>query len=934
MARHQDSSCPCPANRYTSNHLPLTSGTRLGVYEVTGLIGVGGMGEVYKATDTNLKRAVAIKVLPASVAADAERLARFQREAEVLAALNHPNIAAIYGLERSGATSALVMELVEGDDLSQRIARGAIPLDEALPIAKQIAEALEAAHEQGITHRDLKPANIKIRSDGTVKVLDFGLAKAMEPAAGSSPSISMSPTITTPAMMTGVGVILGTAAYMSPEQAKGRVADKRSDMWAFGCVLYEMLTGRRAFEGDDVSDTLAAILRGEPDWNALPGHVPPAVRTLVQRCLVKDRRQRVADMSVAHFVLTDPATLSAPPGAPMAVLAAPPRLRWKSAMPVAAAVLSTAMLVGVGVWSLRPSSLAPAVTRFSFTLPEDQQLTLNSDVIAISPDGTRLAYAAYNRLFVRSLAEFDAHVIPGSDATSPISTPTFSPDGGWIAFYVLGERTVKRIALSGGTPETICPADPPYGMNWDASGIVLGQNSKGILRCSLGGGPPQQLATVNEREQAYGPQMLPGGTTLLFTIAQVADGATRWDKAEVVVQTLASGLRKPVVHGSGARYLRTGHLLYAHGGNVLAVPFDPVGQVVRGEPVQVVEGVRRANNSRTATVHLATSDTGTLFYIPGPAGARNMDTSLALADRLGVLTRLAVPPGPYVHVRASRDGGRLAIGTDDGKEANVSIYELAGKTSMRRLTLAGQNRFPIWSPDGQRVAFQSDREGDLAIFRQRADGTGPVERLTKPAPGEGHIPESWSPDGRLISFAVTKGADFSLWTLTVADKKAAPFGAVHSAEPIGSVFSPDGHWIVYTSTQVRYGASSPNRGIYVQPVPVSEARYQVPKQTLDFHPVWGPAGTELFFVPSAAYGRLAVVSITTPDVTFGSPVTLPARVTLDRTSAETRAYDILPDGRFIGLVPASETESSGKTVTQFRLVLNWIEELKQRVPTR
>ena len=311
---------------------------------------------------------------------------------------------------------------------------------------------------------------------------------------------------------------------------------------------------------------------------------------------------------------------------------------------------------------------------------------------------------------------------------------------------------------------------------------------------------------------------------------------------------------------------------------------------------------------------------------------------LALADRNGVLTPLAVPPGPYVHVRASRVGGRLAIGTDDGKDAIVWTYELAGKDPPWRLTLTGQNRFPIWSPDGQRVAFQSDREGDLAIFQQRADGTGPVERLTTPEPGDAHMPESWSPDGRLMSFAVRKGSAFSLWTLTVTDKKAAPFGVVQSAEPIGSVFSPDGRWIVYASTPIGGALSSPNRGIFVQPVPASGAHYQVPKQALDFHPVWGPKGTELFFVPSAVSGRLAAVSVTTrPNVTFptfGSPVALSARVTAGRMSAETRAYDILPDGRFIGVVPTSGTEPWGTAVAQFRVVLNWTEELKQRVPIR
>src|SRR6202158_1371778 len=343
--------------------MALMPGTRLGPYQILAPLGAGGMGEVYQARDGKLNREVAIKVLPEAFAEDAERLARFTREAQTLAALNHPHIAAIYGLEESGGVRALGMEFVEGDDLSQRIARGAIPLDDALPIAKQIAEALEAAHEQGIIHHDLKPANIKVRPDGTVKVLDFGLAKAMEPAAGSSPNNSMSPTLTTPAM-TQAGMILGTAAYMSPEQAKGRLADKRSDVWAFGCVLFEMLTGTRAFEGEDVSDTLAAVLRGEPNWNALPANIPSAIRTLIERCLAKERRRRAADISVAEFVLTDPGVLADPRDAPARVPAPPSTPRWKSAVPIASAVLATATLVGAGAWTLRPSTLAPAVARF------------------------------------------------------------------------------------------------------------------------------------------------------------------------------------------------------------------------------------------------------------------------------------------------------------------------------------------------------------------------------------------------------------------------------------------------------------------------------------------------------------------------------------------------------------------------------------------
>jgi Tol biopolymer transport system component len=431
--------------------------------------------------------------------------------------------------------------------------------------------------------------------------------------------------------------------------------------------------------------------------------------------------------------------------------------------------------------------------------------------------------------------------------------------------------------------------------------------------------------------------MLPGGKALLFSIATVADGVARWDKAQVVVQTTATGARKTIVDGgSGARYVQTGHLLYAIGGVVFAVPFDPVRQAVLGEPVPVVEGVRRAGNAGIATVHLVTSNTGSLVYMPGSANTATTARALALADRAGVLTRLAVPPGPYVHVRASHDGGRLAIGSDDGKEAMVWIHDLNGASAMRRLTFGGQNRFPIWSPDGQRVAFQSNREGDPAIFWQRADGTGPVERLTKPEQGDAHVPESWSPDGKLLSFSVAKGSGFSLWTVTVADGKAAPFGAVQSVEPIGSVFSPDGRWIAYASNPSAGGSVSPNRGIYVQPVPATGARYQLPKQGLDFHPVWGPKGADLFYVPSAASGQLAVVSVATqPGVTFGSPTILPARVTSSRTSGETRAHDMLPDGRFVGVIPLSEPEPSGAPAgPQFRVVINWFEELKARVPTK
>ncbi|HVQ16179.1 MAG TPA: protein kinase, partial [Vicinamibacterales bacterium] len=651
--------------------MALTPGTRLGPYEISAQIGVGGMGEVYQATDTRLKRQVAIKVLPEAVAADAERLARFQREAEVLASLNHPNIAGIHGLEKSDGTTALVLELVAGPTLAERIAEGPIPVDEALPIATQIAAALEAAHEQGIIHRDLKPSNIKLRPDGTVKVLDFGLAKAMEPTGERSSILSRSPTITTPAM-TQMGMILGTAAYMSPEQAKGRPADKRSDVWAFGCVLFETLTGRQSFEGEDISETLASVLKSEPDWAALPADVSPAIRTLLRRCLAKDRRQRISDMSIASFVLAEAATLPIQSGVRPTDGPVPHTSRWRSAA-VAAAVIGAASLVGLGAWIRWPSSEQP-VARFSFRLPDDQRFTNGGRrLVAISHDGSQVVYVANNRIYRRALSEFDSHVVPGSEVREGVLNPVFSPDGGSLAFFSNADRTLRRLTLTGGASVRICPADQPTGMSWDASGIVFGQGAGGIRRCPADGGMPEQLAKVDTDEQASGPQVLPGGEFLIFSIAKEQDGNERYDKARIVVQSLATGERRTLIEGgSEARYLPTGHLLYALGGSILAVSFDPARQMVTGGTVSVVEGVGRGPVFGTAVAHFDASDSGNLLYIPGPARLQTTEYIVAFADRSGSVTPLKAPPGFYAHVRASHDGTRVAVDTADGKEAIVS----------------------------------------------------------------------------------------------------------------------------------------------------------------------------------------------------------------------------------------------------------------------
>ena len=911
--------------------MAITPGTRLGVYEVTAQIGVGGMGEVYRAIDTKLKRQVAIKILPPSLAADADRLARFQREAEVLASLNHPHIAAIYGLEESGGMTALVMELVEGDDLSQRITRGAIPIDEALPIAKQIAEALEAAHEQGIIHRDLKPANIKVRADGTVKVLDFGLAKAMEPAVGSSPSMSMSPTITTPAM-TQAGMILGTAAYMSPEQAKGRAVDKRSDVWAFGCVLYEMCTGRRAFEGDDVSDTLARVLMKEPDWTALPTTVPAAVVTAMRRCLQKDRKQRVRDIGDVSLAL-EGAFETTVAGTAAPTLAIQPRPLWRRALPVVAAAVVASAIAGAAAWTLKPTPPL-TVSRFALMLGEGQQIAVvNNQTLAVSPDGTRLVYVANSQLYLRSMSDLEARPIPGTQGTPGTSpfAPVFSPDGQSIAFYSQVDRAVKKVAASGGAAVTICPVDiaGSFGrMNWDASGIVFGQ-VKGIMRVSANGGQPEVLVSVKDGEVMYGPQVLPGGEWLLFTLATSAT-ADGWDKAQIVVQSLTSSERRTLVSGgSDGRYLPTGHLVYALGGVLFAVPFDLPRLAVTGGPVPVVEGVKRSPGA-TGTAHFSVSGTGSLVFVPGPASTSSALSDLALVDRNGAVQPLKLPPGAYEYPRLSPDGTRIAFGTDDGKDAIVWIYDLAA-SSARRLTLGGRNRVPVWSADGERVAFQSDRDGDLGLFWQRADGTTAAERLTTPDKDTAHVPESWSPDGQTLLFSVAKGSSYAVSALSLTDKKVTPVGGIQSPIPPSATFSPDGRWVAYSATP----PGAPFASLFVQPFPTTGATYPISTGG-GFHPTWSPDGKELFYFMGGGAGQFVAVSVTTrPTFTFGNPVQVP-RPFVERGAGFERNNDITLDGtRFLGVVAAGQISTSGvPAAPQIQVVLNWFEELKARVPTK
>jgi serine/threonine-protein kinase len=897
----------------------MLTGRSVGPYEVLEHIGSGGMGHVYRAGDRTLNREVALKVLPTLFMLDPDRLARFRREAQVLAALNHPNIAAIHGFEESEGVQALVLELVEGPTLADRIAHGPIPVDEALPIARQIAEALEAAHEQGIVHRDLKPANIKVRPDGTVKVLDFGLAKAMDRAVSAGGKATISPTVTSPAAIR-MGILLGTAAYMSPEQAKGGPADKRSDVWAFGCVFYEMLTGKRAFGGEDVSDTLTSVLRDAPDWTAWPDTVPPHIRVLVEECLQKNRKERIADVSTARFVMNERRAVAAAV-LPSTIRGRQPR--WK----LAAVIAAIAAIGGVVGWSVRPSGnkVVTSITRFPILLPEDQRLQGRPSLM-ISPDGTQLIYSANQRLYLRPMSELEGRPIAGTES-DPVTSPVFSPDGRSIAFWSGRDRTLKRVAVSGGRAVTICQADGPLGMTWGTDGLVFGQAEHGIMRVSAEGGTPEVLVSVKTGEAAYAPQLLPGVRGTLFTLTSGAF----LDKPRLVVQTSTPGERKTLIdEASDGRYLPTGHMVYAVEGKLLAVSFDVRSLKVTSTPVPVIEGVARtaltATGSMTSLAQWSVSTTGSLVYIPGPAADSLFLYNLALLDRTGRTELLQLPPNAYESPRFSPDGRRIAFGINDGKNVDVWIYDLTGTNAVRRLTFGGRNRSPIWSPDGQHLAFQSDREGDLAIFSQRADLSGTAERLTKPDAGTSHVPESWSPRGDVLSFSVEKDSRFSLWILSLRDKRATPFGAAASDIPAASAFSSDGRWVAY-QTGHRSGADV-RPTVFAQPFPATGAMHQIPNS--GGAPVWSGDGRDLFYTVGPREWVVASVTLQ-PSFAAGNPIRLPNGELQVWRPDWRRHHDMTRDGRRIGLIPSDKSLIPGNT-RLIQVVLNWFEELKQRVP--
>jgi eukaryotic-like serine/threonine-protein kinase len=911
--------------------MSLSAGTRLGPYEILSAIGAGGMGEVYCARDTKLNRGVAIKVLPESLATDPERLARFSREAQVLAALNHPNIAHIHGFEDSTGVPALVMELVEGPTLADRVARGPIPIDEALPIAKQIAEALEAAHEQGIIHRDLKPANIKVRADGTVKVLDFGLAKALDPVAASEAAAALtnSPTITSPAL-TARGVILGTAAYMSPEQAKGRPADKRSDVWAFGAVLYELLTGRRAFTGEGVSDTLAHILMTEPDWTALPANTPAGIRQLLRRCLEKDRKRRLADAADARLEIEDalasPTVETAAPGTAQS--------RRVAAAPIVLALAGGALIASLGTWAAtRPVPQAPVLpSRFAIEPPPAQSLFVSSfdRDLALSPDARYLVYRTGGTgnggpLMVRAIDVLDAQPLTG---ITNARIPFFSPDSRWIGFFDLDE--LKKVPVTGGPAITICrfTGPGPRGASWgDDNTIVFATNDRktGLLRVSADGGEPTVLTTPDAKqheEDHLFPSVLPRGRGVLFTIT-----TGQVETAQVAVLDLKTGKRKTLIPGgSAAEYVdsstgsgQPGYLVYAVAGTLRAVRFDLERLEVLSDPARAVEYVMVGSNG---AANYAVSRSGTLVYAPGGAAAR----SLVWVDRQGHETPLKTPPRAYAIPRLSPDGTRVALDIRD-QENDIWIWNLTRETLTRLTSDPGNDAEPVWTPDGQRLLFSSTRTGVSDLYWQAADGTGTADRLTNTSIN----PTSVTPDGTRVIGSDTPPTtqwDVVVFPLLSPARHAGP--GPSSVKPLiqspfterNAEISPDGRFLAYESNE------SGRNEIYVRPFPeVERGRWQVSTGG-GTQAAWARNGRELFYLDGSS--RLTTVPVQTTGATFSAGN--PARV-FDRAYAMPvgfRTYDVSPDGQRFLMIKDDQNATAAAIV----VVLNWQEGLKRLVPTK
>jgi serine/threonine-protein kinase len=893
-------------NKDNVKELDLGVGAQISHYRVTGKLGAGGMGEVYRGLDSKLNREVAIKVLPESFAQDPERIARFQREAQVLASLNHPNIAAIYGIEESNGIRALVMELVEGPTLADRIAMGRIPLDESLIIIRQIADALEVAHERGVIHRDLKPANVKVTPDDKVKVLDFGLAKIASPEKPYS-DLSHSPT-----MLQGTqdGVILGTAAYMSPEQAKGKIVDKRSDIWAFGCLMFEMLSGKQTFCGETLTDTLASVVRGEPDWDDLPENTPANIVSLIRRCLTKDPKQRLRDIGDARFELDR----SDEPRRSVSTPLKPAVPRWRIPI-VAATVIIAALAAGFLLnkfFGARESQAQPVV-RLIYTIPSNQLPSApQRNRLAISPDGSKIVYAANERLYVRALDSLEAVELAGTEGAMG---PFFSPDGQWVGF--LARPHLKKVPINGGAAVPICAVADPIGANWGRDNtILIGGVYAGILRVSANGGNPEIVVPPAPSLSYLHPQFLPDGKSFLFQRGRPGN----YDFNELVMRSFDKDEETVLLRGGyDYQYLKSGYLLHAQGArnqrlDLSIVGFDVKARSTVGNSAIVVRNVR--DSSAGSSSNFAVSDLGTLIYLTAPAGDGS-GTKLAAVDRSGKSFLLPVEVRDYSDPRVSPNGRFVALHLQ-GDQNDVWVADVERGALTRISFNDGEDETPAWSPDGRTVAWASSRSNLLrGIFRRPADGSG-SEELIWSLDKHCHV-RDWSSDGKtLVIEILDPNTSGDIWRLNLEGTPTASPFLQSSFNERNSRLSPDGKWLAYVSDE------SGRDEVYVQSFPQGGSKLQVTSSGGD-QPVWSHDGNKLFI---RAGGSIQ-------EVVFrpGTPPSISAMTSLFQDHFENpqagghTGYDVFPDGRFL-MIQSQALPGSREEIV---VVVNWIAEVKKEL---
>ena len=881
-------------------------GKTLAHYQITSQIGKGGMGEVYQAKDQKLGRDVAIKVLPPEFAKDADRVARFQREAKLLASLNHPNIAAIHGLEDSEGTHFLVMELIEGDTLADRIKSSPIPIEEALKLALQIAEALEAAHEKGVIHRDLKPANIKVTPDGKIKVLDFGLAKAF---AGEQSDLNMSNSPTLSDMATQQGVILGTAAYMSPEQARGKEVDKRADIWAFGVVLFEMLTGQPLFAGGDVTSTLARVLEREPDFSALPVNLHPKIIEMLERCLEKDPKDRYSGISDARVdiqkVLADPSGVLVKP-----VTAEAPQRKLRTMLPwVAVTAIICLIIAGVAGWLLKPAP--PQVMRSEYELPDDQEFSLSASgypLLAISPDGSKMVYCTNKGLLLRKMDEWNATFIDGTDGNSLF--PFFSPDSQWIGYLSETDGKLKKVDVGGGDPKTLCDAKSKGGFSWSPDNKILHGAGENIWWIPDSGGKWEKLIT-HKNGFLWAPQMLPGGDAVMYVDASTSP-------FQIMVQSLNSKEGKKLLPGIFPRYVNTGHIVYSSENILYAVPFDVDTLKTTGDPVPLLEdGISQTQ----FFVHYAISDSGTLAYVSDPGSGLR---TFVWVDKEGKEEPLGAEPNSYgERFKISPDGTRIAMSYTENGNREIGILDIESKEKTRFSFNSGLVDSPLWMPpDGGRIIVSSMQEEGSVVYRKASNGTGKEEKIFSGS--EKIRPFSLSADGKTLFFSIWGGGEteYDIGMLPMETGSTPKLLLKTKYLEVHPQNSPDGRWLAYCLPE------GGRNNIIVRPYPDldSGSWWQVSTGGGGTLPLWSPDSKELYY---NSLDSIMAVSVET------EPTFKPEKPRRLFPNQYWGNFDIHPDGKkFLMLKPysAADGESTERISPKINIIINWFEELKKRVP--